>query len=112
MTTIPNIGAMAREELIALNKRIVERVRQLDRIRQIDAGSKFVVGMLAEFTESRYKQRVRICITKINAKTVNGYEIDEENRALHGRTWKVPPSMLTRVVSNDKPATAAETCFA
>ena len=96
MIPIEKLRAIPTENLMALNRAVVDEIkhrRSMEAQRKVRA---FVPGQLATF-QSKYGYPVRIRITQINRVTVSGDEVDSAgNRTF--RTWRVHPSALRAVV--------------
>lgn len=79
------------DELIALNRRIVERISMIRAARQLVALSQFSVGMRVEFTTDDGRT-IEGTITKLNRRTAT---LCSEA----GGHWRVSPSLLRPVAS-------------
>jgi hypothetical protein len=84
------------EELLALNRRIVERIDMMRAARQLVALAQFSVGMLVEFT-SDDGRTIQGTITKLNRRTAS---LCSEG----GGHWRVSPSLLRPVANTNRAA--------
>ena len=84
-----DIDPLSYEELIALNHRIVERLKFLDSLQAHRAMMAFDVGARVSF-ESTREGRLTGTLVKFNRKTVT--VITDDNRQ-----WRVPPEMLSPI---------------
>jgi len=84
-----DIDQLTYEELVALNHRIVERLKFLDSLQAHRAMMAFDVGARVSF-ESTREGRLTGTLVKFNRKTVT--VITDDNRQ-----WRVPPEMLSPI---------------
>ncbi|TQE98341.1 MAG: hypothetical protein FKY71_14355 [Spiribacter salinus] len=84
-----DIEHLTYEELVALNHRIVERLKFLDRFQAHRAMMAFDVGARVSF-ESTREGRLTGTLVKFNRKNVT--VLTDDNRQ-----WRVPPEMLSPI---------------
>lgn len=89
-----NLEELSYEELLALNDQIVTRLNKLEAIESLQAMAALNVGTKVSFESKRGRQTGRV--VKLNTKTV-GIVTDD------GRSWKVPPHLLTKVLQTSEP---------
>lgn len=89
---------MSESQLRELNGAIVTVIRERQTMRQRSEMGRFMVGGKAQFTCSRTGRTVLIRIDRLNTKTVSATELSSTGMPI-GRTWRVPPSMLSHVLS-------------
>lgn len=83
-----NLNGLTMDELKALNTRVVDQMRHLQRQTQVLAGTQFNLGDTVQF-KSKHGFIVKGTILKINAKSIKL----QSDKGLYA----VSPSMLTRV---------------
>ena len=87
-----NIDNMTQDELLALNRRVLARLKLLEQHDTLNSMVKFEVGQRVSFNPDG---RIRTgLLVKFNPKTV-------VVRTLEGMRWKVPPQLLSHVVENE-----------
>lgn len=84
-----DIDHLTYDELVALNHRIVERVKFLETMQAHRAMMSFEVGARVSFESSR-DGRLTGTLVKFNRKTVTVLTDDQ-------RQWRVPPEMLSPI---------------
>ncbi|MEE8408899.1 MAG: hypothetical protein V3T05_04795 [Myxococcota bacterium] len=84
------------DELIALNRRIVERLKLLRQARTYDAMARFELGDSVTFTPECGHVVVGT-VVRLNTKTITVAAKD-------GHQWRVAPSFLSRVTNADNPS--------
>jgi len=77
------------EQLISLNRKVVERLKMFSRAKQLGAMSKFNLYDRAYFMHDG--EMISGTIVKLNQKTV-GFKSDD------GVQWKVAPSLLSKII--------------
>ena len=82
------------EELMALNDEIVDRLNKMDAIQSLQAMVALNIGTKVSF-ESKMGRQVGV-VVKLNTKTVRVVTGD-------GRSWKVPPHLLSKVNEASEP---------
>lgn len=75
------------EQLREVNRLVVNQINHLHRQREAKAASKFKVGDLIEFVDSRCACKVQARIERINQRTISCQEVGELRL-----TWRVPIS--------------------
>lgn len=93
MTTRINLDALTEEELIALNRDIVERLRMIHQLRAQVAMVEFRIGERVWF-EAEDGRRVEGTVMRWNKKSVS-------INADCGHRWRVGPSYLRRLEPKD-----------
>lgn len=83
------LDKLSEEQLIALNKKIIERIRILHKARQLCSMSKFSAGDLVYFMNNGRK--VSGVIIRLNQRTVT---VTVEG----GAQWNISPSLLMKIV--------------
>jgi len=83
------IKSLGRDELLYLNRLVVERLKLLSQAESTQVMSRFNVGDLVEFTANDGKP-VRGIIFKLNKKTVS-------LKTTEGQQWNVAPQLLREV---------------
>jgi hypothetical protein len=84
-----DIDELSREELVALNDRIIERLKYLDGVHARQAMVRLQLGTQVSFDSPR-QGRVFGTVIKFNRKTV---VVLSEDRT----QWRVPPDILTPI---------------
>lgn len=87
-----DIDRLSKEELLELNHRIVERLKQFSEVETLELSKKFRVGEVVEFRSER--NIIRGIVIRINRKTLS-------IRTREGR-WNIPPQFLRKVKESDK----------
>ena len=87
-----NIDNLTQDELLALNQRVLARLKLLEQHDTLNSMVKFEVGQRVSFNPDG---RIRTgLLVKFNAKTV--VVLTEE-----GQRWKVSPQLLRHVIENE-----------
>ncbi len=89
------LSRFTEDELIALNRRIVERLELLRQARTYDAMACFETGDSVTFTPECGHVVVGT-VVRLNKKTITVVAKD-------GRQWRVAPSFLSRVINAEDP---------
>ena len=92
-----DLSRLSEDELLALNRRIVERLRLLHAARRLSQLANFTVGLTVEF-DTDDGRRLRGTITRLNRQTAT--------ILTSGGQWRVSPSRL-RAVDAETPAAGA-----
>lgn len=92
--TFSMLNAMSEQELRDLNARIVTIIKERMRITQMEKASEFRVGQRVSFPDKDGMTRL-LRITRINTKSVSGFEIDPVTGVEGHRQWRVAPSLLS-----------------
>ena len=90
-----DIEQLSIEELYALNDHIVERIKFLEHAAAHMSMMQFNLGARVSFETAQGRQFGRL--VKRNRKTVN---VETED----GRTWRIPPHLLSEVKTVNEPA--------
>jgi len=83
-----DIDPLTEDELVALNHRIIERLKYLDTLQAHRDMMAFNIGSRVSFDSKRGRQLGTL--TKFNQKTVTVVTDD-------GRRWRIPPHLLSKV---------------
>lgn len=89
-----DLNALTEAQLLALNRRIVERLKYLQQTRVHQMMMKFSVGERVGF-ETREGRFVSGILVRNNKKTVTVISDDHHQ-------WNVSPALLKRVLENDR----------
>jgi len=85
------LNALPREELIRINKMIVQRIRTLDNFNTLAANAQFMPGDRVEWRDN-YGQALQGFVIRVNAKTISCVA-DNDPRG----HWKVSASLLRKL---------------
>jgi len=85
------LNALPREELIRINKIIVQRIRTLDNFRAMAANAQYMPGDRVEWRDN-FGQPLQGFVIRVNAKTIS-VVADNDPRG----HWKVSASLLTKI---------------
>ncbi|HRY33842.1 MAG TPA: hypothetical protein P5531_12820 [Bacteroidales bacterium] len=85
------LNKMNRQELLSVNKMLIQRIRILDEIRLLSEKAGFQVGCRVSWTDGEGMLR-RGTVARINQKTISVIE----DGITDGR-WKISASLLTRL---------------
>jgi len=83
------IKSLGRDELLYINRLVVERLKLLSQARSTEAMARFNVGDMVEFTGNDGRP-MRGMIFKLNKKTVS-------LKTTEGQQWNVAPQLLREV---------------
>jgi hypothetical protein len=104
---LAKLNQLSTETLRQLNSNIVVVLRHRQAQTQITAGSKLRVGGKATFTD-RSGRQITVIVEKINVKTANCTQVDADSgRRIESAKWRVAPTLLTPVESQDRPSMSA-----
>jgi hypothetical protein len=87
-----DIDKLSKEELLDLNRRVVERLKYLSARETLEVSRKFKVGDTVEFQSD--ESTVQGIVMRINRKTLS-------IKTKEGR-WNVPPQFVKKVVEGKK----------
>lgn len=87
-----DIDTLSREELVDLNRRILERLKYLAARETLEVSRRFRVGDLVEFQDK--KSVIQGIVIRINQKTLS-------IKTKEGQ-WNVPPQFLKKVTRDEK----------
>ncbi len=90
MKTMIDLSKFTKDELIALNKLIIKRLKYLDNLDSIERITSFNIGDSVSFEYRGYY--ITGIVAKINIKTIS---IQTENNGI----WRVSPSLVKRIVT-------------
>lgn len=83
------LNQLSYEELVELNRRIVEKLNIMQKVKQLSAMSNFSIGDSAYFVEQGSKTSGKV--VRLNRKTV-GFETDT------GKYYNISPSLLVKII--------------
>ncbi len=95
-----DLTKLSEDELLDLNRRIIERLHFIRSTKRLTQLARFSVGMTVEFVDDNGK-RIRGTIARLNRQTATIV-------AASGR-WRVSPSLLCVVETSDTSAATAST---
>jgi len=87
-----DIDKLSKEQLLALNRRIVERLNYLAARETLEVSKKFRVGDTVEFQSE--ESTIQGLVIRINRKTLS-------IRTKEGQ-WNIPPQFLKKVTQEEK----------
>jgi len=87
-----DIDKLSKEQLLALNRRIVERLNYLAARETLEVSKKFRVGDTVEFQSE--ESTIQGIVIRINRKTLS-------IRTKEGQ-WNIPPQFLKKVTQEEK----------
>ncbi len=94
--TISNtLNSLSTDNLISLNKNLVNIIKQRRKVKYSIDLNKFKIGDKVSFRDSRQNLLRNCVITKINRITISLTELPTSS--VPGKQWRAPGSMLTKI---------------
>jgi len=84
------LNELSEQEMRVLHQKVVERLRLIDKMKQLKAISQFSVG--DQVTFKHHDERIVGKIIRLNRKTVTVHTTDHHD-------WHVSPSLLSKIIN-------------
>lgn len=92
------LKSLSETQLLAINKAVCDEIRQRRSTVARESVREFKFGDRARFYSDKFRKWITINVTRLNSKTVSGYEVSDEGVEMPHRQWRVAPSILMKVV--------------